>query len=85
MSEHTDFAKIVRASNGQQVLFYTEVDAEEANSLHIIVTFPDYQARTTWQGLPDDVFATVLDKADTAMADRLLDEMTGYFGTGTTP
>jgi hypothetical protein len=81
----TDFAKIVRATNGQQVLFYLETDADEGNILHSIVTFAEYQAHTKWAGLPDEVFATVLDQADTQMADRVLYEAGKYFDPGTTP
>lgn len=74
-----DFARIVRASNGQQVLFYTEVDAEEGNTLHCMARFETYQGTFRMSGMPDDLFAGVLDRVDVAMADQVLGQIGGFF------
>lgn len=67
-----DFARIVLASGGQQVLLYKEVDADQGNTLHCVASFDGYQADVKISGIPDGVFADALDKADVAMADRVL-------------
>lgn len=67
-----DFAKIVRATSGQQVLFYKEDNPDEGNTLHCVATFDDFQFDMKMAGLPDDAFAAALDKADTTMADQVL-------------
>jgi len=75
-----DFAKIVRASNGQQVLFYTEVSCDEGNVLHCVANFDDLQADLKFGGLPDDAFAEALAKADTKMADSVLAQVGAFSG-----
>ena len=74
-----DFARIVRASNGQQVLFYTEVNADDGNTLHCMAQFATYQGTFKMCGLPDDAFAGVLDRVDVAMADSVLGQIGGFF------
>ena len=75
----TDFARIVRASNGQQVLFYLETDAEDGNTLHCMARFDTYQGSFRMSGLPDDTFAGVLARVDVAMADSVLGQIGGFF------
>lgn len=74
-SRTDDFAKIVRASCGKQVLFFKEVCQDEGNIFHSVVSFSDVFADMKMSGLPDEAFATVLDKADSAMADQAIQEI----------
>jgi hypothetical protein len=67
-----DFAKIVRASNGQQVLFFKESTADEGNVLHCVANFPEMQMDMKLGGIPDESFAASLEKVDIAMADKVI-------------
>lgn len=67
-----DFAKIVRASNGQQVLFFKESTADEGNVLHCVANFPEMQMDMKFGGIPDESFAASLEKVDIAMADKVI-------------
>lgn len=68
----SDFAKIVRAMTGQQVLFFKGVDSDEGNVLHCVTNFDGYQADMKLGGIPDRLFDDVLANADTKMADQVL-------------
>lgn len=73
-----DFAKIVRASNGQQVLFYKSVD-DNVNVLHCIAHFGHYQADMKVEGIPDEAFdALMFDKLNTEMADKIIAQAEGF-------
>lgn len=74
-----DFARIVRASDGRQVLFYKEVDAEEGNTLHCMVQFDDYQGTYSMRGMPDTPFATALGRVNVGMADSAVRQLAGFF------
>ena len=67
-----DFAKIVRGTSGQQVLFFLEDSHEDANTLHCVANYEGIQADIKLGGLPDEDFKVALDKADVAMADKVL-------------
>jgi hypothetical protein len=67
-----DFARIVRATGGQQVLFCKELDCDDGNVLHCVARFDGYQAGTKISGIPDAEFDTVLNKVDMDCADRVL-------------
>lgn len=73
-----DFAKIVRGSNGQQVLFYKERDTDDGNILHNIADYENYQADMKISGISDQAFEGVLDKCDVAMADKVLAQSSGF-------
>jgi hypothetical protein len=70
-----DFAKIVRGTSGQQVLFYLEDSADDANTLHCVANYDGIQADMKLGGLPDEAFKAALDKADVAMADKVLAQL----------
>lgn len=67
-----DFAKIVRASNGQQVLFYKEANADEGNIFHCVASFEDVHFDMKMAGLSDESFSASLEKADERMADQVI-------------
>jgi hypothetical protein len=73
-----DFAKIVRGSNGQQVLFYKERDTEDGNILHHIVDHENYQSDMKISGIADSAFEGVLAKCDVVMADKVLAQSSGF-------
>jgi hypothetical protein len=75
----TDFARIVRASNGQQVLFYLETIADEGTTLHCMARFDTYQGALRLSGIQDDTFDGVLARVDVAMADSVLGQIGGFF------
>ncbi len=77
MNDVKDFAKIVRASNGQQVLFYKEV-IDEKNTLHCIAEFDHYQADMKIAGMDDDSFVSILDKVGIHMADKVVEQSAGF-------
>jgi hypothetical protein len=67
-----DFAKIVRAASGQQVLFFKEADSDDGNVLHCVASFDGFQADMKVAGMPDTAFDTVLDRVDMELADKVL-------------
>lgn len=73
-----DFARIVRGSNGQQVLFYKEDTHDRPRTLHCVVSFPDYTGQMAFEDIPADKFATVLGKVDVVLADRVLAQLDGF-------
>lgn len=75
-----DFARIVRASNGQQVLYFKEVHAEDGNTLHCMASFETYQGTFKMAGIPDSDFADILDRVCEDMADGVVAQLAGFFG-----
>jgi hypothetical protein len=67
-----DFARVVRTTGGQQVLFFKQVDFDSGNVLHCVANFDGYQAAISIGGMADADFATALDRVDMAMADKVL-------------
>jgi hypothetical protein len=68
-----DFAKIIIASNGQQVLFLKEIDDGE-NVLTGLVQYPGYQAKIGYRGISDANFEEILMTLTVKDADKLVDE-----------
>lgn len=77
-----DFAKIVRGTSGQQVLFFLENSVDDANTLHCVAAYDGIHADMKLGGLPDEAFKTALDKADVVMADKVLAQMAELGLTG---
>lgn len=67
-----DFAKIVRAASGQQVLFFKEAGSDDGNLLHCVASFDGFQADMKVAGMPDAAFDTVLARVDMDLADKVL-------------
>ena len=67
-----DFAKIVRAVSGQQVLFIKEANDDDGNVLRCVANFDGYQTSMEIAGIPDAEFDTVLNRVDKDMADKVL-------------
>jgi len=78
-----DFAKIMRASNGQQVLFWFEPDTEdedEGTKMHIMVHFDDWVVDMTITFKEQDDAQKYLEGVGQATADagiRMIKEMRG--------
>lgn len=70
-----DFAKIIRGSNGQQVLFYLEDSEEDPTTLHCVASYQGIHADMKLGGLPEDAFKAALGKADAAMANKVLAQL----------
>lgn len=67
-----DFAKIVRASCGRQVLFYKDANSG-GNVLHAVVDFGRHgQADTKYDGFEEADFNVILDRCDVELADDIL-------------
>ena len=78
----SDFAKIIRASTGQQVLIYKEVTEAEGNSLHIIVNFDEGQSDAVLCGIPDEKFSEILCNFSDADAAGFIAEAAPFFEGG---
>jgi len=75
-----DFARIVRASNGQQVLFVKDIDPDEGNVLRCEAQFDNYQGTFKMAGIPDAQFSGIFGLSCKDMADGVLAQIGGFFG-----
>ncbi len=83
--ERKDFARIVRASNGQQVLFFVDNDAEEeCDVLHQIAHFDgfsvDMKMQATEKGTEKGSAYKWLEEVDVKWADALIREVETMMG-----
>jgi hypothetical protein len=75
-----DFAKIVRASDGRQVLFFKDTNSD-GNTLHAVADFGKRgQADTKYSGFEDADFDVILDRCDQVMADDVIHQTAPYYG-----
>lgn len=72
------FAKIVVASNGQQVLYFFEADQEsdgETGIFHQIAQFDEVVADKEIMGISMEKMSELLDRVEQKEADALIDEL----------
>jgi hypothetical protein len=83
---HVDFAKIERASNGQQVLFWFEPDQDdedEDTKIHCIAHFDDFTTDMAFSVSEGEDAIKFLSNVGVAQADAIIRQIEQMMGIGT--